>query len=83
MQAGYLAEVVAAFRTVIGRSDFPLSGPVRATLLGICIMFPLMLLPLLRMKIHSSLRAANVRMENFLFHAFGDQGPFDAGTSVP
>ena len=79
MQAGYLAEVVAAFRTVIGR----LSGPVRPTLLGICIMFPLMLLPLLRMKIHSSLHAANIRMDNTLFHEFGDQGPFDAGTSVP
>ena len=83
MQTGYLAEVVAAFRTVIGRSDFPLSGPVRATLLGVCIMFPLMLLPLLRMKIHSSLHAANIHMENILSHAFEDQGPFDAGTSVP
>ena len=83
MQTGYLAEVVAAFRTVIGRSDFPLSGPVRATLLGICIMFPLMLLPLLRMKIHSSLSAANIRMENTRFHEFEDQGPFDAGPWVP
>ena len=30
-----------------------------------------------------STQEASIHMENTLFHAFEDQGPFDAGTSVP